>query len=308
MHLPVLAVEAIAALAIKPGGRYLDGTLGMGGHTGLILEKSDPDGMVIGLDQDAESLELARSRLARYEQRIHLRAEHFSRMGRVLDELGITELDGILLDLGMSSWQLEHSGRGFTFRLDQPLDMRMDPRGSKTAADLVNVLSEAELVELLTKYGEVTGAKRLAKAIIKARSGGAIERSAQMADIVARAMPGYYRAKKIHPATQVFQALRIAVNDELGAISTAIPVALERLRSGGRLAVISFHSLEDRIVKRAFRSLAHPCVCPPRMPECGCGRKAQVNLVFNRAIKPGPEEITANPRSRSARLRAVEKL
>lgn len=303
----MLLREAVELLQPRPGGVYLDGTLGGGGHAGELLRRSGPDGVVVGLDQDAEALRRSGERLAGFGPRVILRQENFRRMAEVLEELGITAVDGILLDLGLSWFHLRAAERGFSFQADGPLDMRMDARGGTTAADLVNGLPRRELVRVLREYGEETKADAIAKAIEQARSRGPITSTVQLAEIISRVFPPY-PPRRTHPATRTFQALRIAVNDELGALRDALEQAAPLLRPGGRIAVISFHSLEDRMVKQAFATQARPCVCPPRLPVCRCGKRPELRVVTRRPVTAGEEEVARNPAARSAKLRAAERL
>ncbi|MFN8453909.1 MAG: 16S rRNA (cytosine(1402)-N(4))-methyltransferase RsmH [Anaerolineae bacterium] len=304
MHIPVLLQEVITALRPHSGGNYLDATVGAGGHAAAILEGSSPDGQLFGFDQDQRAVELAAHTLSRFGQRVHLLHTNFDRLTEVAQAQQIPRLDGILLDLGVSSMHLDQPERGFSFQADGPLDMRMDLAHGQTAADLVNHLPEEELANLIYRYGEERHSRRIAKAMIRARP---IRRTAELAQIVARA-GGYSRQEqaRIHPATRTFQALRIAVNDELGALERVLPQAIAWLKPGGRLAVISFHSLEDRIVKQFFQQESRDCICPPEQPICTCRHKATVNIITKRPIVPNLSEIDANPRARSAKLRVVE--
>jgi 16S rRNA (cytosine1402-N4)-methyltransferase len=304
MHQSVLLAEVMAALQPYPGGIYIDGTVGAGGHTAALLTASAPDGQVFGFDRDQSALELARRQLAQFGQRVHLFHANFDQLAQVVKAQGLPRADGILLDLGVSSMQLDQPERGFSFQAEGPLDMRMDASAGPTAADLVNGLPEEELANLIYRYGEERHSRRIARAIVKARP---IQTTVELAQIVARAS-GASRSERsrIHPATRTFQALRIAVNDELGALERALPQALACLQPGGRLAVISFHSLEDRIVKNYFKQESQDCICPPEQPVCTCGHKATIDIITKRPITPSLAEIEANPRARSAKLRVVE--
>lgn len=304
MHIPVLLQEVITALRPHPGGVYLDATIGAGGHAAAILEHSSPDGQLFGFDQDQWALELAAQGLSGFGQRVHLIHANFDRLAEIAQAQQIPPVDGLLLDLGVSSMHLDQPERGFSFQVDGPLDMRMDSTGGQTAADLVNHLPEEELADLIYRYGEERHSRRIARAIVKARP---IHRTGELARIVAKAA-GYSRQEqiRIHPATRTFQALRIATNDELGALERVLPQAIDRLKPGGRLAVISFHSLEDRIVKQFFRQESRDCICPPEQPVCTCRHKATVDIITKRPIVPNLSEIDANPRARSAKLRVVE--
>jgi 16S rRNA (cytosine1402-N4)-methyltransferase len=302
-HVPVLRDEVLDALAVKAGGTYLDGTVGGGGHAGMILAASSPDGRLLGLDRDPAALARAGRRLAAYGTRSTLVHGSFADLERLADEHGFDRFDGVLLDLGFSSDQIEDAARGFSFGAAGPLDMRLDPTAGPTAADLVNELPQDELADLLYELGEERRSRRVARAIVAARP---LETTAALAAVVARAVGG--RPGGVHPATRTFQALRIAVNDELGALESALPQAVARLAPGGRLAVISFHSLEDRIVKQFLRRESAACICPPELPACRCEHEPTLRLVGRRAVRPGPAEVESNPRARSARLRVAERL
>ncbi len=303
MHRPVLYHEIIHSLSPQPGGYYVDATLGAGGHAWGILKSSSPDGQLLGLDVDPQALELARQKLSEFGARVILVRASYTTLTRQLAALKWRPVDGIVLDLGVSSLQLDTPQRGFSFQVEAPLDMRFDPDNPVSAAELVNNLPEAELADLLYRYGEERRARSVARAIVRNRP---IETTGQLARIVALATtsgrPG------MHPATRTFQALRIAVNRELDALQEFLPQAVGALAQGGRLAVITFHSLEDRIVKQYFRQESQDCLCPPRQPVCTCGHKATLRLVNRKPIQPQDAEIRENPRARSARLRVVEKL
>jgi 16S rRNA (cytosine1402-N4)-methyltransferase len=301
-HIPVLYDEVLASLKVGPGRCYIDATLGAAGHATGILQNSAPDGRLLGLDADPEAIAFAEQVLNPFRERIVLRAANFREMRAVATSLGFERVAGILMDLGVSSRQLEDADRGFSFAQEGPLDMRMDPSLEHNAATLVNDLPEAELADLLWRYGEERHARRIARAIVAARP---IATTGQLADLVAHTIG---RREKIHPATRTFQALRIATNDELEALSQALPQALDLLEPGGRLAVISFHSLEDRLVKRFYQQEARDCICPPETPICTCDHRASLQVVTRRLIRPTPEEVSRNPRSRSARLRVAERL
>jgi 16S rRNA (cytosine1402-N4)-methyltransferase len=303
MHVSVLYNEVLYALQPKPGGTYVDCTLGAGGHAYGILEASSPDGKLLGLDLDPHALEIAEGRLSRFGERVNLVQASFVTLVRQLAALGWKTVNGVLLDLGVSSMQLDIPERGFSFRSDAPLDMRFDPQGNTTAADLVNTLSEADLAEMIYRFGEEQGSRRVARAIVAARP---IHTTGQLAAVVAKATRG--GKSGIHPATRTFQALRIAVNRELDVIEQVLPEAISVLEPGGRLAVISFHSLEDRIVKQFFRNASRDCLCPPKQPICTCGHTAQVKEITRKPIVPSQSESQQNPRARSSKLRVVEKL
>ncbi len=302
-HLPVLYQRVIRYLQPHSGGRYVDGTVGAGGHARGILEASAPDGLLLGLDVDPQALELAQAYLAPFGKRVILREASYTALEEEIRALGWEGVDGILLDLGLSSMQLDRPERGFSFREDAPLDMRFSPRSPQTAADLVNTLPEADLADIIYRYGEERRSRQVARAIVAARP---IHTTRQLAEVVAR-VTGSGRPG-IHPATRTFQALRIAVNRELENVESVLPQAIAALLPGGRLAVISFHSLEDRIVKHYFRRESRDCICPPRQPVCTCGHTAQVRVLTRKPVMASAEEREQNPRARSARLRVVEKL
>jgi 16S rRNA (cytosine1402-N4)-methyltransferase len=309
-HNPVLYHEVLQAMQPRSGSRYVDCTLGAGGHALGILETSSPDGLLLGLDLDPVALKLADTRLSAFADRVILRRASYSDLLDELDRIGWTSVDGILLDLGLSSMQLDTGGRGFSFQADAPLDMRFDPDNEVTAAKLVNELSEAELAELLYKYGEERHSRKIARAIVAARP---IRTTKELAEIVSSAVPGRsqrssYGRPGIHPATLTFQALRIAVNRELDALQEVLPQAVSALASGGVLVVIAYHSLEDRLVKRFFRQESKDCICPPNIPVCVCGHQAQIVRMQRKPIRPTKDEVSRNPRSRSARMRAVKKI
>ena len=301
-HVPVLTDEVVAGLQVRPGGRYLDATLGAGGHTASILHASAPDGLVLGLDADPAAIAFAGQVLRPFGDRVIMQVANFRNLATVIADVGFEFFDGVLMDLGFSSRQLADARRGFSFMHDGPLDMRMDPGQEQTAADLVNQVPEAELADLLWKYGEERHSRRIAGAIVRARP---ISSTGQLAELVARARG---HREKIHPATRTFQALRIAVNSELENLSEALPQARNVLCPGGRLAVIAFHSLEDRVVKRFCQQEARDCICPPEIPICVCQHRATLRVVNRKPIRPSDKEVTANPRSRSARLRIAERL
>lgn len=303
MHLPVLYHEIINALKPQPGGVFIDGTLGAGGHAWGILEASSPDGVLLGLDLDPHALKLAKQRLVPFGDRVILKRASYVTLRKELAILGWSSVQGIVLDLGVSSMQLDSPERGFSFRSDSPLDMRFDPEGKITATDLVNQLSESELADLIYRFGEERRSRQVARAIVKARP---IRTTGHLAEVVASATSG--GASGLHPATRTFQALRIAVNQELDAIEQVLPEAVAVLSPGGRLAVIAFHSLEDRIIKQFFRQASKDCICPPKQPVCTCGHTATIKEITRRPIRPTENEVRQNPRARSSRLRVVEKL
>jgi 16S rRNA (cytosine1402-N4)-methyltransferase len=306
-HIPVLLREAVDLLAPRPGGVYVDGTLGAGGHAADVLRRSAPDGLLIGLDQDGEAIERCRLLLAPFGARVVLRQANYRDLPAVLADLGIGPVDGVLLDLGVSWFHLRSPERGFSFMLEGPLDMRMDLSAPRTAADLVNKLPRAELARILREYGEESRAGAIARAIEKERARGPITTTAQLARIVASVFPPY-PPRRTHPATLTFQALRIAVNEELDALQTGLNDIIPLLATGGRVAVISFHSLEDRIVKRTFAAAARSCTCPPKMPVCSCGKQSELRVLTPRPVTAGTEELERNAAARSAKLRAAQKL
>lgn len=308
-HLSVMPSETLEYLACVPGGVYVDCTVGGGGHAKLILEAIGKAGMLIGIDRDDDSIESAKAALARFEGRVKLVKANFSGLGRVLGSLGIEKVDGILFDLGVSSYQFDSPERGFSFRHDARLDMRMDKTQELSAFELVNELDESELERILREYGEERHARRIARAIVAARSGGNIETTGALASIAANCYPAKWnRQERIHPATRTFQALRIAVNNELEAIRPALDAAMNFLKSNGRCVVISFHSLEDRIVKGTFREFSSDCVCPPRSPVCVCGKEPLARIITKKPVRPSEAEAASNPRSASAKLRAIERI
>ncbi len=312
-HHPVLLEESVGHLHLEPGSRVLDGTLGGGGHAEAILERIGPDGVLIGIDHDPHALAAARTRLARFADagaRVEFVHGSFRQLDTALADLGIDGVDGVLLDLGVSSPQIDDPERGFRFsdaeRDASPLDMRMDASRGETAADLLGRASRDELEGWFRDYGELPGARRLAAAIVEARRSDPVRTGADLLRLIRSA--GVGGGRRHNPATLVFQALRIAVNDELGALADGLDAAIRVLRPGGRLVVIAYHSLEDRMVKQRFRDEARGCTCPPRTPVCVCGGRATLRVVTKRPVRPQPDEVHDNPRARSARLRAAERL
>lgn len=306
-HRSVLYKEIIHALRPAAGGFYVDGTLGAGGHAWGILNAGGLDSRLLGLDIDPQALELARHRLAEFGERVRIVQASYAELKVQLAASGSPPVSGILLDLGVSSMQLDTSERGFSFQSDAPLDMRFDPRNPVRASDLVNTMSEAELRKILYQYGEEQHSGRIARAMVRERP---LETTGQLADLIVRTVGRHRdkRSRNLHPATRTFQALRIAVNQELESLDRVLPQAVEALAPGGRLAVISFHSLEDRIVKQYFRKESRDCLCPPRQPVCTCGHKASIIEVTHSPINPGDKELARNPRARSARLRVAERI
>ena len=302
-HIPVLVEEAVELLHVQPGGRYIDCTLGAGGHAAAILERISSEGQLLGIDADPEAIEVAKVRLQSYGDAVLLVNENFENLEAICVRHNFSPVHGILFDLGMSSLQLEDKNRGFSFRHDAPLDMRFGPQQKLTAADIVNTFSESELASILESYGEEHRSRRIARHIVASRP---ISTTAQLVGIVQRAAGR--SGGRIHPATRTFQALRIAVNQELEHLELALKQAVKLLRPQGRLVAISYHSLEDRIVKRFLQQESRGCLCPPDVPICICGHVPSLKLVTKRVITPSVSEIEANPRSRSAKLRAAERL
>jgi 16S rRNA (cytosine1402-N4)-methyltransferase len=308
VHVTVLPAETLDLLAPAHGGRYIDGTLGGGGHTALLLARSAPDGRALGIDADPAALERVRQRMPEEvtSGRLVLRQGNFAEMAGLARAAGFDPVDGIVLDLGLSSDQLADRARGFSFAADAPLDMRFDSTRGQSAAELVNTLDEGELADLLYRYGEERRSRAIARRIVERRRSAPIARTGELAQLVQSVVHG--RPGGIHPATRTFQALRIAVNDELASLEAALPAAVTLLRPGGRLAVISFHSLEDRIVKRFFQAEERGCVCPPELPACVCGRSPTLRVLTRHPVTAEAAELAANPRARSAKLRAAERL
>ena len=305
-HKPVLLDECLDALAIKPEGNYLDGTLGRAGHSLAILRRLTT-GRLVGIDRDQTAIEAAKERLAEFGDRVTLVHGNFAELGNILQELGITGLDGMLFDLGVSSPQLDEPQRGFSYMHDAPLDMRMDGTAALDAGEVVNTWSYEELRRIFYEYGEERYAPQVAKAIVRRREDKPVETTGELAEIIRGAMPGAALREKQHPAKRTFQAIRIAVNGELDALPPMLEAAADGLRPGGRLAVITFHSLEDRIVKQKLRELATGCTCPPEFPVCVCGRKPKIKLITRKPIVSGSAELEENPRARSAKLRVAER-
>ncbi len=317
-HVSVLLSEVLDALAPRPGGRYLDGTLGLAGHSSALMERAEGKAFLCGLDRDPQALERASERLAPYGGHCRLFSLEYASFADALDALGWDTVDGALLDIGVSSLQLDVTDRGFSLHGDAPLDMRMDmgclpPSGREpwmqSARTVVNMADVHTLRRIIETYGEDPQAARIARAIVEAREKAPIETTGQLAEIVRHAYPARWRAEaRNHPATRTFQAIRMVVNDELGQLERFLDAILPRLSVGGRLAIITFHSLEDRIVKQRFRQWSTDCLCPPHLPRCVCGHHAEVALLTKKPIVPGRDELIINPRSGSAKLRVVEKL
>ena len=309
-HMPVLVDEVMSILAPAPGSLQIDATVGGGGHTERILEATNPDGRLLGLDADGAAIARVDGRLRpRFGDRLVLRRANFRELGAVAPEAGFGAVDGMLFDLGLSSFQLGDADRGFGFRTGGPLDMRFDTTRGVPAAELLATLDRMELSALFKRYGEEPQANQIANAIVTARSTAPVSTAEELAALIERVAPGNPRVRRrIHPATRVFQALRIAVNAELDALQEALASAIDLLRPGGRLVVLSYHSLEDRIVKRFFAAERRGCVCPPEVPVCVCGKNPRLRLLTRPSLTPTPAEIAANPRARSARLRAAERL
>ena len=305
-HKSVLLEETIDNLNIKPDGIYVDGTLGGAGHSEQIVKRLGEGGRLIGIDQDEDAIAAASKRLEPYGDKVTIVRDNYQNFRRILDELNIQKVDGILLDLGVSSYQLDNADRGFTYRVDAPLDMRMDNRQTKTAKDIVNDYSEAELFRILKDYGEERYAKSIAYHICKYRENKVIETTEELNDIIRGSIPAKARNGQGHPSKQTFQAIRIELNRELDVLRDSIDGMIASLNPGGRLCIITFHSLEDRIVKLAFRKNENPCICPPNFPVCTCGRKPLGKVITRKPIIPGEMELEENSRSKSSKLRVFE--
>lgn len=305
-HVSVLLKETVEGLAVKPDGIYVDGTLGGAGHSSVIAARLTT-GRLIGIDQDADAIAAATERLSPWKERVTIVRSNYEETVSVVQGLGIDKVDGILLDLGVSSYQLDTPERGFSYKTDAPLDMRMDDRMEKTAKDIVNGYSENELYHMIRDYGEDAFAKNIAKHIVRAREARPIATTGQLAEVIAAAIPAKLRWAGGHPAKKTFQAIRIELNRELSVLEASVGGMIDLLAPGGRFCIITFHSLEDRIVKNAFRQAEHPCICPPNFPVCVCGKKQKGVTVTRKPILPSEEEQTANSRARSAKLRIFEK-
>jgi 16S rRNA (cytosine1402-N4)-methyltransferase len=306
-HTPVLFSETIKSLNINPGGIYADGTLGGGGHASGICEKLSQKGILIGIDRDGDAVRAAGAQLANYPcTKIFVR-DNYVNIKSIIKEQGIGSINGAILDLGVSSFQLDNFERGFSYMHEAPLDMRMNREDPLTAETVVNEYGEKELTEIIRKYGEERWASRISEFIVKERKKHRIRTTTELVDVIKAAIPASARREGPHPAKRTFQALRIEVNDELSQLSKAVDEFIDVLGEGGRLCIITFHSLEDRIVKEAFNKRANPCICPKEFPVCSCGRKADVKKISGKPILPTPQEIEMNPRARSAKLRVIEK-
>ena len=306
-HTSVLLRETIEGLCIKPEGIYVDGTLGGGGHSSQIAARLSGTGRLIGIDQDEDAIKAATERLKEFQEKTTIVRDNYRNIAKVLRELGISKVQGILLDLGVSSYQLDNEQRGFSYRYDTPLDMRMDVRQSFSARDIVNNYSEKELFRVIRDYGEDRFARNIAVHIVRAREKKPIETTGELNEIIRGAIPARMRAEGGHPSKRTFQAIRIECNRELEVLSESLEEMIELLEPGGRLCIITFHSLEDRIVKQAFRKAADPCVCPPHFPVCVCGQISRGRVVTTKPIIPGEEETRENPRAKSAKLRIFER-
>jgi len=309
LHRPVLLTELLGALAVRANGTYVDANLGGGGHAEAVLQSAGPNGLLLGIDADGGAIAMSRARLARFGERLSTFHGSSSHLASAITDAGFSEVDGVYFDLGLSSDQLVDRERGFGIRAGGLLDLRFDTRTGESAAELIAQASAAELEQIFRDYGEEPHAAKIARAIVATRESAPITTAEELAALVEQSVPKRYGPpSRIHPATRVFQALRIAVNDELTALSTALAAAIAALRVGGRVVVLTYHSLEDRIVKQAFAAAARVCICPPRVPVCTCTNQATLRLITKHPITASDDEIAANPRSRSAKLRAAERL
>lgn len=306
-HKSVLLDETIDNLNIKPGGIYVDGTLGGGGHSYQILKRLDGRGRLIGIDQDEDAISAASDRLQEFGDMVTIVRDNYCNISHILDDLGVEKVDGIVLDLGVSSYQLDTADRGFSYMTDAPLDMRMDNRQKVTAKDIINDYDEMDLFRVIRDYGEDKFAKNIAKHIVNERKKCVIETTTQLAEIVKASIPMKFRVKGGHPAKKTFQAIRIELNKELEVLKNSIDIMVDRLNPDGRICIITFHSLEDRIVKTAFRRNENPCICPPEFPICVCGKKSKGKVITRKPIIPSEEEIEINKRAKSSKLRVFEK-
>ena len=306
-HKSVLLYETVDSLNIRPDGIYVDGTLGGGGHAYEVCRRLGEHGRLIGIDQDADAIAAATKRLEPFADKVTVVRSNYENIASFLHELGIEKVDGIYLDLGVSSYQLDTASRGFTYREDAPLDMRMDQRNTQTAADIVNTYSEMELYRIIRDYGEDRFAKNIAKHIVRQRQEKPYETTGELIETIKAAIPAKIRATGGHPAKRTFQAIRIELNHELDVLNCSIDTMIDLLNPGGRLSIITFHSLEDRIVKKRFRDNENPCICPPEFPVCMCGRKSKGTVITRKPIVPGEEELEYNKRSKSSKLRVFER-
>lgn len=306
-HKSVLLYETVDSLNIKPDGIYVDGTLGGGGHAYEVCSRLGKHGRLIGIDQDADAIAAATKRLEPFADKVTVVRSNYENIASVLHDLGIEKVDGIYPDLGVSSYQLDTASRGFTYREDAPLDMRMDQRNTQTAADIVNTYSETELYHIIRDYGEDRFAKNIAKHIVQRRQEKPYETTGELIETIKAAIPAKIRATGGHPAKRTFQAIRIELNHELDVLNRSIDTMIDLLNPGGRLSIITFHSLEDRIVKKRFRDNENPCICPPEFPVCMCGRKSKGTVITRKPIVPGEEELEYNKRSKSSKLRVFER-
>lgn len=306
-HKSVLLGETIEGLQIKPDGIYVDGTLGGGGHSYEICKRLSEKGRLIGIDQDAAAIEAATERLWEFKDKVTIIRSNYCEMKKQLNSIGVTSVDGIILDLGVSSYQLDTADRGFTYREDAPLDMRMDQRQTRTAKNIVNEYSERELYEMIRDYGEDKFAKNIAKHIVRAREEKPLETTGELINVIKAAIPMKVRAVGGHPAKRTFQAIRIELNNELGVLTDSLDTMIDLLNPEGRICIITFHSLEDRIVKNSFRKNENPCTCPREFPVCVCGNHSKGKVITRKPILPGEEELTVNKRSKSAKLRIFER-
>lgn len=306
-HYSVMLSETVDALNVRDGGIYADGTLGGGGHSHEILTRAE-NIRLIGIDQDQDALCAAKKRLSEFEGKVTYVNDNFKNVAKILDELEIPEIDGMVLDLGVSSYQLDNEERGFSYMKSAPLDMRMNQKGSFSAYDVVNTYSEDKLTDIFYRYGEENWSRRVAKFIVERRAKAPIETTGELSEIIKAAIPQGARKDELHPEKRIFQAIRIEVNGELEILKDAVCDIISRLKKGGRLAIITFHSLEDRIVKQVFSELAKGCTCPADFPVCVCGKKPEIKVITRKPILPGKEELSENSRSKSAKLRVAEKL
>ena len=306
-HEPIMFQEVLDSLRIRPDGIYVDGTLGGGGHSAGIAERLNEEGLLVGIDQDGDAIEAAAERLRIYGDKVRIVRSNYAAMRSVLSGMNICRVSGILLDLGVSSYQLDNAKRGFTYREDVPLDMRMDQRNARTARDIVNGYGEKELFLMIRNYGEDKFARNIAKHIVARRKEKPVETTGELTEIIKAAIPAKVRARGGHPAKKTFQAIRIELNQELNVLKDHLEDMIDLLEDGGRICVITFHSLEDRIVKNIFRSCEHPCICPPEFPVCTCGRVSKGKVITRKPFVPSPEELERNPRAKSAKLRVFER-